>query len=343
MIEGKVRTEKEYRALERDSSSSLKEFVNDRKRYYKKYVSLEKQEPEEDTKASIVGKVVETLLFEPDTFDDKFIMSSLAKVPTGKMLDFINALCKKRVENEQAPFADIAKDAHKESGFEWALDTVLKKFIGSDAEIYYKELLEINKKGLIVVTADDVQNAERIVEDLKMNDVTSHIINIESNDRYIVLKQHKVENFDINGLPMKSMLDLIIIDHIEQKISPYDLKCVWAVENFYNEYYLYRKAYIQAAVYKEACYQLKTDLGLEGYKVENLKFIVCDSINYYNPLIYTLNSDDMDDAYNGFEYRGRKYMGLKEIVSNLQWAKENDIWNISKSNFINSGYVNIKG
>lgn len=351
MITGPVKTEKEYRALPRDSSSSLKEFSLDRRRYKKKYIDLESVEDEDESKASIVGRVVECLLFEKDTFDSKFYMSSLAKTPTGKMGEFVEALYKhtKNATDENGniirSFEDLAKDARTDSGFEWKLETILSKFTGSDAELYYKEIREIRSKGLTVVTTEDITNAEKIVEELKTNEFTAEIIGLIENPdpRYTIFIQHKVDNYEVEGLPMKSMMDLVVLDHKKQTIQVYDLKCVWAVEGFYEEYYLYRRAYIQAYVYKEAARTFKDMKGLEYYTVLNPKFIVCDSINYFNPLIYELDSDDMNDAFNGFTHKGRKYQGIKEIIDNLKWAKENNRWNISRTNYLNDGKVNIKG
>ena len=50
MIKGTVKTEAQYRAVVMDSSSSLKEFSMNRKKYYSKYILNEKTE-EEDSKA----------------------------------------------------------------------------------------------------------------------------------------------------------------------------------------------------------------------------------------------------------------------------------------------------
>lgn len=349
MIQGKTKTEKEYRAVGLDSSSSLKEFSIDRRKYYKKYVKNERVEDEEQSKAAIVGQVVETQLFEKDKFDERFYMSSIAKAPTGLMLEFTEALYRytKEATNDEGnltrEFKDITLDAYKASGFKQKFETVLGNFIGSDAEIYYKEIKEIRTKGLIVVTTDDVTNADRIVDELRSNETTAPILNLTNSDRYTVLVQYKIEGYKVDGLPLKSMMDLVIIDHKMKTIQVYDLKCSWSVEGFYAEYYLYRRAYIQAYLYKEACKEIKSREKLEHYTVLEPKFIVCDSINYYSPLIYSLDSDDMEDAYNGFTYKGVKYPGVKDIIIDLKWAKENDKWNISRTNYLNGGIVNIKG
>lgn len=212
MIEGKVKTEKEYRANTLDSSSSLKVFSQDRRKYYKLYVLGEKVPDEEsDTKASIIGRVVETLLLEKDQFDNRFCMSCLHKAPTGLMLAFVEALYKlsKLAKDSESSktFEEIARDAHKESGFKIGFDAVLEKFSGKDPEIYYKELLDIRGKGLTVVTIDDVTNAERIVEELKTNEITAKIVNLVNSDRYTVHNQLQIEGYDIDGLKLKSMLD----------------------------------------------------------------------------------------------------------------------------------------
>lgn len=348
MIQGPIKTEAQYRAVGMDSSSSLKEFSLDRKKYYRKYVLGEKSE-DSDTKASITGRVVETLLLEPELFDQRFHMSIVSKAPTSMMLEFVEALYRHTAAatNEDGvvtrSFEDICVDAHKDSGFKIKLDAVLGKFIGSDAEVYYQEIREVRSKGLTVVTTDEITNAEKIVNELKTNPVTSEVINLVNSSRYTIYNQHQIEGYTIDGHKLKSMFDKIVIDHQKKTIVVYDLKCVWAVEGFYDEYYLYRRAYIQAYLYYRAAEFIRnTTPEYAGYSVLYPQFIACDSTNYLNPLIYTLSDIDIDDAYNGFEHKGRKYPGVKEIIENIEWAVENDKWNISRKNYLNNGIVNIR-
>jgi hypothetical protein len=350
MITGKVRTEKEYRAIQMDSSSSLKEFSLDRKKYYRKYILNDKID-EEDSKASVIGRVVETLLLEPEEFDNRFYMSVCASAPTGLMLAFVEALYRNTAAatNEQGEvtktFEDLSRDAYVESGFKIKYDAVIAKFQGSDAEIYYNELRTVKSKGLTVVTTQDVTNSENIVTELKTNFATADVVNLISSARWGVHNQIQIEGYNVNGHLFKSMMDKMVVDHKERTIQVYDLKCTWSVENFYEEYYLYRRAYIQAYLYYMAALSLTVhaESELYGYTVECPKFIVCDSTNYMNPLIYTLTKEDLLDAYEGFEHKGRKYPGVEQIISDLKWAIDNDKWNISRQNYINNGVLNIKG
>lgn len=338
------KTEKSYRAIQMDSSSSLKEFSLDRKKYHKKYVLNEMVE-EKDNQAANMGRIVETLLMEPEEFDNRFYMSSCVSVPTGLMLEFIEALYRqfRQYTDEDGvltrDFSEMAKDAHAESGFKITFDAVIKKFQGSDAEIYFNEIIKVRTNGLTVVTTQDVTNAEKIVEELKTNVVTSQVVNLVNSARYDVLNQLQIEGYSVNGHLFKSMLDKMVIDHEQKTIQVYDLKCTWSVENFYEEYYLYRRAYIQAFLYYKAAISLTIDGDLRGYRVEQPKFIVCDSTNYSNPLIYTLTDRNLEAAMNGFEYKGRNYPGVTEIIKNLKWAIDNSTWNISRENFEFGGLV----
>jgi hypothetical protein len=350
MIQGKSKTEAEYRAVVMDSSSSLKEFSMDRRKYYKKYV-LGESVVEKENLAANMGRIVETLLMEPEEFDGRFYLSSLASAPTGLMLEFVEALYKHTAEatdefgNVTREFKDIAQDAYVDSGFKIKLEAVLGKFIGTDAEIYYKEIREIRGKGLTVVTTREIDNAEKIVQELKTNFATAEIVNLVSSARWEVRNQFQIEGYEVDGHLFKSMMDKVIIDHQDRTIQVYDLKCTWSVENFLEEYYLYRRAYIQAYLYFKACCSMALDENSScfGFNVLAPKFIVCDSTNYMNPLIYQLWEEDINDAYRGFEHKGRNYPGVKQLIEDLKWAQENNVWNISRENFTSKGLVNIRG
>jgi len=346
MIQGPSKTEAQYRAVQMDSSSSLKEFSQNRKKYHKKYILNEAVE-EEDNLAATMGRVVETLLLEPEEFDNRFHMSVITSAPTGLMLEFTEALYKHSAEatNEDGiltkSFEDLCALAYADSGFKIKLDAVLGKFIGSDAEVYYKEIREVRSKGLTVVTTKDVDNATKIVEELKTNDFTAGIVNLVKSSRYDIYNQLQIEGYSIDEHLFKSMMDKVIVDHEKKTIQVYDLKCTWSVENFYKEYYLYRRAYIQGYLYWRGARHHFADLMRDGYTVLFPAFIVCDSTNYTAPLIYQMSDVDLSDAASGFEYKGTQYPGVESLIKDLQWAIENDKWNISRENYLNNGIVKL--
>jgi hypothetical protein len=245
----------------------------------------------------------------------------------------------------KTPMNELLEAAYRDSGFKIKYEAVINKFVGSEAEIYYNEIRRVRTLNLTVINTMEVSIAEKIVEQLRINSTTGPIVNLVNSSRYEVIDQMQIEGYEIDGHQFKSMLDKVVIDHKEKTIQPYDLKCTWSVENFYEEYYLYRRAYIQAYLYYHAMLHLvkNEDSPYYGYTVERLRFIVCDSTNYYQPLIYTLENFDMLAAYNGFLHKGRTYPGVQELIEALKWCKETNTWNISHKNYLSNGIVNIKG
>lgn len=348
MIQGvsKHTDEKDYRAIMMDSSSSLKDFSMDRRKYYKKYYLNESVE-EKDNQAITMGRVVEVLLLEPHLFDEKFYLSACASGPTGLMLEFVEALYRANKEatdedgNITKSFEEMSKEAYIASGFKIKYEAVIGKFVGSDAEIFYNEIRQVRAKNLTVVTMQDITNAEKIVEELKTNSITSKIVNLTRSTKFDVFNQFQIEGYTVDFHLFKSMIDKIIVNHEEKTISIYDLKCTYSIDGFYVDYYLYRRSYFQAYLYYRAVESLTLDINDEwyGYKVFPPIFMVCDSINYYSPLLYVLTMKDLDDAYNGFSYNGKYYSGTKETIENLKFALTNNIWNISKENYLLDGKV----
>jgi hypothetical protein len=346
MIQGETKTEAQYRAIYLDSSSSLKDFSMDRKKYHKKYI-LNQVVEDEESKAATTGRLVETLLMEPHLFDEKFHISTCMSTPTAMMLDFVEALYKYTVEATTEDgmvtrsFEDMCKDAYADAGFKITLDAVLKKFIGSEAEIYYKEIREVRSKKLTVVTTKEIENAEKVVLELRTNPVTAEIVNLVNDTQYSVFNQLQVEGYEVFGHMFKSMMDKVILDHKAKTVQVYDLKCTWSVENFYSEYYLYRRAYIQGFLYHKAAETWASEMGYGDYTILYPRFIVCDSTNYSNPLVYVMSVNSMDNALNGFEHNGRQYPGVAQLIEDLKWTLDNDVWNISRENHINNGIVNL--
>jgi hypothetical protein len=348
-INGIGKTEANYRTVNLDSSSSLKDFSLDRKKYHRKYI-LNEDVDDKDTQASVMGKLVETNLMEPDLFDTRFYMSACAAAPTGNMLKFVEALYDRTREatNDNGEvtrsFEDISRIAYIDAGYKIAYERVINSFVGSDAEIYYDEIRKVRSNEMSVVTTQDVTNADKIIEELKTNPITKDIVNLVSDVRYTVQNQLQVEAYKVGGHLFKSMMDKVITDHHERTIQVYDLKCVWAVDNFFEEYYLYRRAYIQAYLYYRAVMSLTLDpnSSIFNYEVLTPKFIVCDSINYFSPLVYTLEWHDLADALLGFEHKGRTYPGVKDMIEDLDWALKNNIWNISRQNYLTNGIVKLR-
>jgi hypothetical protein len=344
------RTEVEYRAIPTDSASTLKEFYMDPKKYFQKYVIGEPIEEEEDTRSTIIGSLVHCLLLEPDNFGDKYHVSAIEKVPTEKMLEFVLSLYKHTMLTvddagvQTRDFSEIAMDAYKEvpMGNNWKFETVMKKF-EEQGEEYYDELLLTRHKGLSIVTLYDMKIAEEIIEGLKSDDFVGPLVNLQPDEDTELYREVQMEGeeYKVYDLPVKGMIDQLEIFHTIKEIFIDDLKVTWDPNNFYEGYYLHRRAYIQGFVYYKLVEIWARLHGYEDYLIHFPRFIVADSGGFYKPLIFTMDTTKMGEANNGFTHRGKYYKGVQEIITDLKWARDKNEWRMTRTNYINKGVINL--
>lgn len=352
-------SEGEYRRLEVDSSSSIKVFADSRQAYYKKFV-LKQWEEEEDGIAVILGKLVDCLLLGNEgEFEEKFITSSIVNAPTATMELFVEALYKRASDatNEEGELTrdmrDLTLEAYNDVKFDRdgkqiafkranvdSYENWVTKFMSGEAYTYFKEIMEVRKLGKTVITVSLLDQANRIVEKLKTSPNTWRIFAPENVQ---VFNQLKIDGFAIDGLALKGMLDRVHVWHMNKSIQLYDLKVTWNVEDFYQKYYLIRRTYFQAYIYHRALSSRTVDLGFDysEYTIAAPQFIVADSANFYEPLVYELNHNDLEDAFAGFRHKNRYYKGLKEVIGELKWAKSENVWNQSMENWKNDGIVKL--
>jgi hypothetical protein len=356
-------TEPQYRALDIDSYSSIKAFIEDRKKYYRKYV-LKEPVKDSDTPSTIFGSLVDCLLFTPDDFDRKFALSitSVPKGQYGKLINRLMEITSRSVNDEgevTRELEDMLEEAYTDVKFDRngdiidfkrdSFQKVKEKFIGSDLEIYYRQLRE--EHGRDVIESIAVENALRIIGELRSNPITAEIINMENSSEITVYNQFPIVGSlkEILGdvteeeATAKCLLDKLIIDHSTKTVHIYDLKTAWDNEGeFLNNYFKY-KYYIQGAVYFYLVAEwMKKQPNLEGYSVRWPAFIVVDSSNYKSPLIYITDNMNYAQGMRGFTIKGKYYPGVVNAVSDMIWHKRTGIWNISRENYKNNGIVKIK-
>jgi len=348
-------TEREYRAHPANSYSTIREFIKDRKKYHKKYILGERvKEDEDESDASILGSLVHMLLSEPDKVEDNFQMALVDK-PTGQMKDFVENLYKVTLEATglngvvTRPMSSLLEEAFNKTKFDRngekvafknkELSDVVEKFVGSNAESYYEQLRTSEVR--YIINPSDLENSNNIVQGLKTSFNTKGLINQGDEEGVEVHNEYKIF-FEIGGVEFKGMIDKLIVSHRKKNIIPLDYKITWMVEDWDTAF---RKNgyYIQTASYNEGIKQWAVENGYEEYKIKPLSFIVVDSINYMNPLIYKTDKTHHDCGMNGYvDQYGKYHMGIKKALEDIAWHKKTGIWNISKDNYENGGIVPLR-
>lgn len=354
-------TEKEYRKLEIDSYSSIKDFIEDKKKYYRKYV-LKERVSEEESASLIFGSLVDCLLFTPAEYEDRYCLS-VAQIPTGQYAELTRKLMNITIASTDEngvvgrELADMLLDAYNAVKFDRdgnivdfkrdSFETVKGKFVNSQYETYYRQLREAHGKTIIELST--LENAQNVVRELKTNFVTKDIMNTVSTKNITVYDQLPIIGEVITEItkstpyPLKGLLDRVIVDHTSKAIFIYDFKTAWDNENeFLFNYFKYRY-YIQAAVYFYLTVEWKKkDKRIADYAVHYPAFIVAESSNYKNPLIYMTNQKNFDQGMRGFILKGKYYPGVVKAIKDLIWHKEMGLWNIAKTNYDNNGIIKIE-
>lgn len=357
-------TEQEYRRLDIDSYSSIKVFIEDRKKYYRKFVL---KEPVRDgyTPSTIFGSLVDCLIFSPDEFDSRFTVSvtDAPKGQYGKLVDELMGVTSRGVNDNGEVTRDLEEmleEAYNNVKYDRngtvvdfkrdSFDVVKRKFMGSDLEIYYRQLREAHGKEVIEPAM--VDNALNVISELRSNPITAEIINMVTSEDITVYNQFPIidsikdclgEGVTDDESKAKCLVDKLIIDHSAKEIHIYDLKTAWDNEGeFVNNYFKY-KYYIQAALYFYLVVEWKKRQSeLAEYIVRWPAFIVADSNNYKSPLIYLTDSLNITQGMRGFIIRGKYYPGVISAVMDMIWHKRTGIWNISRENYRSNGIVKIK-
>lgn len=356
-------TEAQYRALKIDSYSSLKVFVEDRKKYYRKFIL---EEPlKEESNSLTFGSLVDCLLFTPDDFDNRFCLSvtDAPKPQYRKLIDELMKVTESSLDEQgevTRELEDMLLEAYNNVKYDYAgnivdfkrdsFEKVKLKFIGSELEMYYRQLRE--SYGKEVIDSSTINTALAVINELRSNPITSEVINAVDSERYTVFTQFPIigsvkplltieaEGEDFEA---KCLVDKLIIDHKEKQVWIYDLKTGWDNENeFLNNYFKY-KYYIQAALYYYLVMQWKAKQpDIKEYVVRLPQFIAVDSNNYKSPLIYTTDQENFNQGMKGFTIKGRYYPGVIRAILDLIWHKRTGIWNISRENYKNNGVVSIR-
>lgn len=339
------RTVSEYRALDVNSYSTLKEYSKNRQNYYKKYILKENIE-EKKSFDMIMGSLVDCILFTPLEYDEHFAVSSV-KEPVGQMLDFCNVLYKntlKYIEDGKVTrdMSDLLMDTYLEVAFDGdkpiafknkTFEKVVEMFKESGEE-YYEELRR--NTGKEVISLGMLSNAEDTVDLIKNNFVTYELFT--EREGVDVYQQEPIE-FEYKGMKFKCLPDHFEVHHNTREIHPYDLKCTWQVESFdYN--YIKNRYDIQSGLYYVGIKAWAKSKGLDYY-IRPMSFITVDATGVTNPLIYKTSEGDLLKSFSGYEINGKEYMGIDEIIDNIEWSLETGNWNISKKSFDLKGILTI--
>jgi hypothetical protein len=337
-----------YRQKEGLNYSSIKVFDDDGVGvFYDQFILGNKKEKK--STALLIGNIVDDIILSHQGdltsfyqhFDEKYVKFEGDK-GSGQVFVLVDTLFDSLMETA----VDGRVTADFETCFREAFDKVqaggkykgktwekgLEDFNANGKAYFDKKMEAIGKD---VVDMKTLAVAEKTANALLTDEFTSTLLRGEGNP---VMPKVVIE-FEYLGVKCKVEVDMIELNHEEQTIQPIDLKCVYDNEDF-NYSYIKYKYYLQAGFYTKAIEAWAKKEDMEDYLILPFKFVVGDtSVNNRRPLIYTLDGQDIINAITGFKLRGYNYRGVHELVEEIKWHMDNDIWNCSREAIENDGHL----
>lgn len=311
----------DYHAIDRFSYSRLVVFEKNIWDFYKQFIEKDqeyiakKTEDKEESWFIKMGDLIDCLRTNNSNYNKLFYESREVPEPAPQMLKFCRILYK----HKDLPFKTAFEVAYEDLK-EWnggKLGTTFEKYIEKfekEGQAYYDELCL--SEGKTVITKDDLSKVEQVLNLI---------------EQYSLFKDFgttinkQIIFFELDELPFKAEIDKINIDHKNKIIYPYDYKTFYNPEEFVSLRFVKNYYYIQASLYKYAI-ETWAQEKYHGYKVENMTFRVIDPNGAHIPLEYKTTDKHYEQGFLGFYYKGKRYPGITEIVDNIKYAMQNDIW-----------------
>ena len=273
------------------SYSSINKLLFSPRMFYSHYV-LKQREDSKDAHL-VTGSVLHCLLFEPDTFDDKFILLP-GKLPSGNNKIIIDNIFKYhfKSENNLLSLEDYSQEIISELltiNLHQSLKTDqqrLDKILTTDHKEYFEFLkLSLSKA---IVDQDTLSGCKVSVEILKLNTSVRALLQLDKTkeDAHITVYNELPLAIDVDNLSFgfKGILDNVVIDSESKTVFINDLKTTGKNLIDFPESVQYYKYWMQAVIYEKLVFQkFIKDLpdSLEWNII--VTFIVIDKYNQVYP------------------------------------------------------------
>ena len=344
----RVMTEPEYRALPNISYSKLSAL--DRSPYSLVNNVFEETEP------LIYGSAVDVLLFDGEEVFDKQFAVMTADKPT-YFLDKLFKGVLEEIEIVKDPILDEEMSSNLEDysdiilrvakavdyGQTWKPETVVRKVVEACQEAFE---FNIKAKGKRLLSPEQYEYAVNSVNTLKSHQFTKHLFEEkEGVDRYFQFPIEWEVVVDKVTISMKSLLDILIVDHNKKTIEPKDLKTTGKHVLSFPQSFIEWRYYLQAASYSESVrYLINTKYPeLKDYKILPFEFVVISSKDPMRPLMFIASNTDMEAGTHGgvVTTYGREVKGYIQLLKDMMWHTKNELYDYPREVYESKGMLTL--
>jgi len=320
-------TEVEYRAYDAINYSTLSQLDKD-----PKYVNS----PKEATQAMLEGSALDTLMFNEQNFYNLFYVADESiKVSDAlkAVLEEINAVLPNNNLDDEAIRPKVISIAHANNYYNAIKkeDTFYKKIVNPASIAYVKALQE--SVGKTIISYELFIWLKTAKEMLLTNSFTKSYFNSTNADIKVQFQVPIIWYSDENEC--KSLLDILIVNDKAKWAIPVDLKKSGDT-NFIGSFFKF-KYLIQASMYYDAVKYKYPD-----YTVHTPRYIAAFLTDVNRPRVYNIDEKLLEIGKNGgILSSGREINGYKQLILDLKWHREADLWEYPREYYENLHY-NIK-
>jgi hypothetical protein len=290
-----------------------------------------------DTEAFNLGALVEELLQgDKNSLKSNFIITDNIK-PTASLGVLADAM----IENNAEHKLETAVTLAKKLGL-WSSIVKQEVYEAKIGTVQFWEYLKNKRSNKRIVSKEMHHKALEMKNGLLNGEFTKDIF--KSSKNVMSLNQMVLV---WNDKTLKSKLDLVKIDHKNETITPYDLKTIGSdKEGFIKSFYKWRY-YIQASMYYDAVSESLTQEASSatyGYKMKPFQFIVVQSQDPANPMVYTVSDAKIREGRDGFYSEDGKLIrkGYKQLIEEYNWHINENKFDFSIETYNANGNILIE-
>lgn len=262
--------------------------------FYKHYI-LGKRDDEESA-GTLAGKVIHSLLLDPDNFKEHFILLP-GNMPSDNPKKIIEAVYQHHSTQEVVPetatlidYKDFILQALVEANLYQSLKTDeqrVAKISTPQHEEYFSFLMK--KEGKSIVDIPTYEECTEIVELLKQHDqVTTLLGRTPDQESFQVINEYALQIEDVGGLPfgLKGILDNMVMDVENKYVRINDLKKTSKTLIEFPDTVEFYNYWMQAALYVMMVKSLLKDNNFDPSEwTIKFNFIVVDKYKQIYPFL----------------------------------------------------------
>lgn len=324
-------SEEEYRADSAVSYSTLSQFDREG------VSCIPHLKDKKDSQALRFGSLTDTLMTEPETLEQKFVIADFFR-PSDTITKIVTNIwdnCDKTITRLEKVNPELILLYINEENYQtnWKDATRINKIIEEGQEYFSLLKLSENK---ILMSQYDYNSAVECVDTLKMSNFTGKYFYVSPLTPHIEGHFQLKFRLVLGKYAIRCMFDRIIVDHKAKTIQPVDLKTTGKPEEGFEESFEGWRYYLQSSMYSYILRKLcEKDEYFKDFTV--LPFIfVC--INRYSlkPLAW-VDENSVYDRSVRLNKEGKIMKPWYVLLEELLWHMENNKLDYSYESYKSGG------